>query len=835
MSQVTESPNLNGVAPQRMPADAAMAEPQQGFDILKVLWRWKWLPILGAIIGTGLGYLFFAKQPMEYKASALVQVVEALPPSTSFQAYDPNEITDISRSDESLVIRSQKVLRMAVDRGKLTEQPALRGSTADQITAQLMSSRDLVVQPAAKDASTTLLEISYVCTDADLAASVVNAIVDGYGDYLSEEYRTVGNEVYELLNKAEGKISDTYKDLTRKNTEFKQNTQNIIWTGDKASDPYAASYATVQSELANLRVERNKLRGTLQQASAAIAAGRRPEQILLMLSSENESHVVDSVFMKPMNNFADRTTITKPSQTESAQLERTQLLPLQMRERELLDTVGEGHPSVASTRKKIEIMKDQIARIADAERREAAEIARLEQKAEEEGQSSLSDPQISVDELLLIRVEALKERLSALDIQESELQQLASADLAKSNELQRVLNDKTLIDSEMASVKTLLDTFKEKLNAIELLPQAGQRTLKELNLPSVGSFYGPKLPPYLLGGAAIGFLIMSGLAVLMDLADRSYRSPDEIAADLGMPVLGHVPIMDLQKVKKVIEAVDPSLTTIHHSRGRVSEAFRAIRTGLFFSNHGTTLKVIQVTSPVPGDGKSTLSSNLAVTMAQSGRRVLLIDADFRRPRIAKLFGIEGEVGMAQVVAGKAEIEDATYTSNVANLSVMPGGKRPSNPAELLSSNRFHELVDLLREKFDIIVIDTPPLLAVSDPGAVAAIVDGVVLTMRLRRNVKPLATRATRILEAVDARLLGVVVNGVSAEAGYGYSYGYNDYRYAYRYGGNYRYGYKYGYGYRYGGYSAGYIDDKQDLTATARPSEATPGEPTSSNGNGQA
>ncbi len=141
---------------------------------------------------------------------------------------------------------------------------------------------------------------------------------------------------------------------------------------------------------------------------------------------------------------------------------------------------------------------------------------------------------------------------------------------------------------------------------------------------------------------------------------------------------------------------------------------------------------------------------------------------------------------------------------------------------MLSSRRFKHLIDVLRDKFDIIIIDTPPLLAVSDPGAVAAIVDGVVLTMRLRRNVKPLATRATKILESVDARLLGVVVNGVSSEAGYGYSYGYNDYRYAYRYGSNYRYGYgsKYGYGGRYGAYSAGYIEEPHDVEQTPPPAK---------------
>ena len=208
-------------------------------------------------------------------------------------------------------------------------------------------------------------------------------------------------------------------------------------------------------------------------------------------------------------------------------------------------------------------------------------------------------------------------------------------------------------------------------------------------------------------------------------------------------------------------------------------------------------------------------------MAQSGRRVLLIDADLRRPRVAKIFGLNSDIGVAAVVSGKAEIDDAILAGPVPNLSILPGGKRPTNPAEILSSERFKNMVDMLREKYDVIIIDTPPLLAVSDPGAVAGIVDGVVLTMRLRRNVKPLAARAKSILEAVGANLLGVVINGVSSEAGYGYNYDYNDYRYAYKYGSNYRSGYGYRYG--YGNYRYGYTEDSDTSElSTLRDPEAS-------------
>ena len=822
MSQVMEHPPVNGTyGNNALGRDLLLAADQQpqGFDILKVLWRWKWLPILGAMIGIGVGYLYFSKQPAEFQAVALVQVVSSLPPATRIQQYESPEMA-ITRNDESMVIKSQAVLKLAVERGRLTEQPALRGQSADMI-AGMLSGSSLIVQPAAKDANTTLIQISYKCNDAELAAAVVNAVVDGYSHYLKTEFDSNGTEIYELVKNSQVKLTETYKVLNEKNDEFRRKLPNVVWTGDEVDDPYAENYKSINAQLSALQTKRQMLGGTLKHVDVARKAGRSADAILLMLSVDSERHVADDIFSSSSNNgqaVARRIEAVR-TDTESARLERTELYPLQTREKLLLSEYGENHPSLASIRQRIQLIQEHIVRTVQSEKVAQAEVERLQKEADEAAKNEVKVDGVSVEQRLAIREQAMKEQYASIDLQMQGLNELAQVYLKRSKEHQTVTSENRLLNNELASVKTLLDAYTDKLKSIELLPSAGQRTLKELNLPSSGNFYGPKLSPYLLGGSAIGFLLLSGLAVLMDLADRSYRNPDEIAKDLNMPVLGHVPVMDLSKVKKKIESCDSSLTTIHHSRGQVSEAYRAVRTGLFFSNRGDELKVIQITSPVPGDGKSTLSSNLAVTMAQSGRRVLLIDADFRRPRIAKIFGIDADVGMAAVVAEKAELDDAIYASPVPNLSIMPGGKRPSNPAELLSSRRFKHLIDLLRDKFDVIIIDTPPLLAVSDPGAVAAIVDGVVLTMRLRRNVKPLATRATKILESVDARLLGVVVNGVSSEAGYGYSYGYNDYRYAYRYGSNYRYG-SGGYGGRYGAYAAGYIDEPHDVEQAPSPNK---------------
>src|SRR5260370_32163670 len=142
-----------------------------------------------------------------------------------------------------------------------------------------------------------------------------------------------------------------------------------------------------------------------------------------------------------------------------------------------------------------------------------------------------------------------------------------------------------------------------------------------------------------------------------------------------------------------------------------------------------------------GGGKSTLAANLAISIAQSGRKVVVVDADFRRPRLHTLFGLTAEVGLASVIVGGTELADAVRPSAVEGISVLPCGPRPLNPAELLTSPRFEELLGQLRQRYDFVIIDTPPLLAVTDPCVVAPRVDGVLHTIRISRNGRPATER----------------------------------------------------------------------------------------------
>jgi capsular exopolysaccharide synthesis family protein len=191
--------------------------------------------------------------------------------------------------------------------------------------------------------------------------------------------------------------------------------------------------------------------------------------------------------------------------------------------------------------------------------------------------------------------------------------------------------------------------------------------------------------------------------------------------------------------------------------------------------------VVQITSPNPEDGKSTLTANLAVSIAQSGKRILLIDADLRKPQVHKIFGVGGDVGLVSVITGEVDPAEAIQPSAIPGLSLLPCGPVPPNPAELLTAPRFKDLLDVLREQFDFVLIDTPPLLAVTDPSVVAPRVDGVLLTVRITKNGRPAAERAKEMLDTLGANVLGVVVNGIDRNNGagsYAYGYGYGGYGY---------------------------------------------------------
>lgn len=203
-----------------------------------------------------------------------------------------------------------------------------------------------------------------------------------------------------------------------------------------------------------------------------------------------------------------------------------------------------------------------------------------------------------------------------------------------------------------------------------------------------------------------------------------------------------------------------------------SEAFRVLRTNLQFMGLDRPLKTLLVTSATPSEGKSTVAANLAIAFAQAGGSVCLVDADLRRPRIAKIFGVDNWKGLTNAVVSLNGLEGyLTLAPRVAGLTLLTSGPVPPNPAEVLASARMGLLLENLRDRFDTLIVDTPPLLAVTDAAVLAPKADGVLMVVRSGHVARKQTARAKEALEAVKARVLGTVLTAVEAEGHEGYYY----------------------------------------------------------------
>jgi capsular exopolysaccharide synthesis family protein len=251
-----------------------------------------------------------------------------------------------------------------------------------------------------------------------------------------------------------------------------------------------------------------------------------------------------------------------------------------------------------------------------------------------------------------------------------------------------------------------------------------------------------------------GLVLAIGLAFGFEYLDNRIKTPQELKASMNVPFLGMVPALqaDKQMGNPLLDKGVPQ---------NFAEAFKSIRTNVLFSTAEEGMRSLVITSAGPGEGKSLVASNLALALAQAGQRVLLIDADMRRPRVHEIFGGQQEPGLSNVLSGNAKTNEAIGKSTTPGLWVMPSGHIPPNPAELLGSKRYTDFISSLSLHFDWVVLDTPPVMVVADSSIVANQSSGVVFVVRADHTNRHAVTAAAEQLEAANAHLLGSVLNGV--------------------------------------------------------------------------
>jgi polysaccharide biosynthesis transport protein len=371
---------------------------------------------------------------------------------------------------------------------------------------------------------------------------------------------------------------------------------------------------------------------------------------------------------------------------------------------------------------------------------------------------------------LLAAAAQIQGKVTALQTQIDAL----NAKVARAPLLQRDSVEAT-VGSERDALLTQQVAFKQKLNETQV-DSALQNGGAQLVGPAVASSspVKPRTTRSLIAALAVGLLFGISVAFLFEQLDDSIKSKDDLdrAVHGLVPTVGLIPAVPGWKDRdkpRVVSVVDPNSPT--------AEAYRALRTSLLFLALDRPVRVLQITSPSASEGKTTTLANLGVSMASAGRRVVISCSDLRRPRIHDFFGLTNDVGLTSVVLGEVALKDALQpVPGIDGLSILASGPLPPNPSELLSSVRVAEVFASLQEDFDLVLLDSPPVLPVTDAAVLSRQADALLLVATAGGTTRREFSRAVELLRQVDAPLIGSVLNGVAGEGGYGYAYGYSRY-----------------------------------------------------------
>ncbi len=429
-------------------------------------------------------------------------------------------------------------------------------------------------------------------------------------------------------------------------------------------------------------------------------------------------------------------TVPPPPDTHDLDVK---LASLEAEKKRLGTRLGPDHPNMVSLRVQISAVKQEIQQDTEPGTTDSRDF------------STFTDTLTRQRLAVIAEIERLADQIAA-DEKAVEAASLKEAQLA---DTEKRLGD---LDTRIAALTPKTAPTRPQPNRVATVSAPGEAVQVAPVLSRWLTFGG-------LAGLAFGALVAVGLS----FADRGYTAPVDHRGRLGMHVLGTLPKLrsDAANFRASAAGLDPSLASFFRPTSGDDEAICNIRNQMFLALRERTKQLVVVTSPAAGDGASTLASNLAVATAQTGKRVLLVDANFHRPRTHRLFMLANpEVGLSSVWAGDSTLESAVRECEIPNLFLLPTGPRSANPAEMITSPKFAEMIEEFKAAYDLVVVDTPPVLSVGDAAAIAQRASGVVLVVRTAREARASAERAAGKLNDAGARLLGAVVNASSDHAG---------------------------------------------------------------------
>ena len=591
---------------------------------------------------------------------------------------------------------------------------------------------------------TNVMELRYRSADPEMAAIVLRSIVSAYIAFIDETHQGTSREVLGTLTREKASLEET---IAAKNAELIQLRKNLeeFDNGDDGNrvNILVQRVIGLNRSLAEVGQETINARASLIAMQAAVRNGEDVLQYAMRSVDEIGKQLLRHEF--GLDN-EDQYAMARIN--DQLLNDRSQLYAARNK------GYGEHHPLVKRLLRSIELKEKWLT---DQPRLKSLRVGQV--RSQQLAPRLLAMARQRLDEALgrenSVRLEFEREKKAALQL---------NGQMAKLR----------ILDADIQRLNSFYDVLLTRMKDVDLNKDKGVN-IAILGEPEVSSSpVSPRLSIVVLA-ALVGGLGTGLFAVyIMYVLDDRFRSLDEMQAILGVPVLSTIRQMAIPEGESI-----NSLVAVARSSSVEAESYRGLRTALV--HHQQDTRRLVVTSSQPGDGKTTTIGNLAVVFSQTGRKTILIDADMRRPGLTTTLGLRSENGLSTMLSSREPVDQVACASrfeNVTpNLDVITSGPRPLNPAELLSTERFMELLAWADANYEQVLVDAPPILAVTDASIIGRLVDAVMLVVRPEYNSRRMVIQAAESVTSLGCHLIGAIANQVSSncDSGYGYGYGYGE------------------------------------------------------------
>jgi capsular exopolysaccharide synthesis family protein len=706
--------------------------------------RRKWSILITTVVFTAGAILYISKAVPTYTSTARLYVEQTGPKIiTEYEGVMTQSKNYLYTQGE--LIKSTPILAQAAQRNDIKKlktfkekpevfiekikdriglaEPTIEIGETDNLVVYLKKIIDVKI--GIKD---DIIAVSCESNWREEAPQIVNAVVEAYVNNQTSQKKSTVSEVLKILQKE--KI-ERDKELAANFEELLEFTRKYgVVSFEKSGG------AVLFTRLKNLSDSLTEAQISTINAKARFEAVRKlaDDPLKIKQYATAQPDTGEGLFENDIEKQQRRELTELKTELENAALQ-----------------CSDDHPTVKALKSKIADIEKQLAEQLDSHAKAYLEVLNIEYQTAKQREEELT-----------ASYEQERQAAQSLNIKATEY---------------------TVIESKLEQSKRFCEILDERIKELNVSEDAGALNISILEAARPAEFVtSPKKASVVAVNLILGILCGIGFAVTRERMDWRLRSAEEISAILAVPVLGIVPSMS-GKGKKAVTSHGQKVQL--EPKSSVAEAYRTIRTAVYFGVPKGQARTILVTSPAPNDGKTTMVSNLAIAMAQAGQKVLIVDADFRKPMQHNVFGFTNntEKGLSSILAGQTSLDEAMRACQTERLDLLTSGPDVPNPSELLNSEAFANLLKELTHRYDRIIIDSPPVTPVADSQILAAICDVTILVLRADKSTRKASQQARDALASVGAHVLGAVINDVSPRHSrydcysyygyYGYGYGY--------------------------------------------------------------